>query len=136
MNLGIVAYVFNSRSWEAEAGKSLWGKKINITSLVSYSSILCKLNVTHDDELELCIWLLFLKLKFIVIFIYLFTYFMCVCSRHCIQIAVRWQTVSWFSVCHVSSRNPAQVVRCDSKCLYSLNHLTSPVCRLLTDGGS
>lgn len=40
----------------------------------------------------------FLKLKFIVIFIYLFIYFMCICSRHCIQLEVKWQTVSWFSV--------------------------------------
>lgn len=98
---------------------NLCEENINITSLVSYSSILCKLNVTHNDKLELCIWLLFLKVK-IYCYIYLFTYFMCVCSHHYTQIEVRWQTVNWFSVCCVSSRNPAQVARCSSKCLHWL----------------
>lgn len=68
---------------------SLCEENINITSLVSYSSILCKLNVTHDDGLNCAYGFFFLKLKFIVIFISLFTYFMYVCSRHYTQIEVR-----------------------------------------------
>lgn len=70
--------------------------------------ILCKLNVTHDDELELCIWLLFFKVK-IYCYIYLSLHLFYVCMLTSLH-TIRGQTTNCELVlCRVSSRNPAQV---------------------------